>query len=146
MSRSTYTDGIISSPYSFYLVAEDTFGDNEFWFDGVATRALFQVEGTPKYLLYSGVTLIATGSPSGTAMVIFRIIFNGLSSSLLKDSVSQGTGNAGTGGMNGISLASNVVGSANMNVDISEMLIYDSVLSEENKASVMEYLEEKYSL
>lgn len=145
MDRSTFTGGAISSGFSVYMVVNDSTDTNDYWFDGSTTRSFLQTSGTPEYHFFSGSSVIS-GTPTTDAAVIFRLRFDGASSSLFKDRVSISTGSAGTNGMNGIFLAATAGPTQFGNRKFAEFLIYDSILSSGDDDDLMTYLEDKYAL
>ena len=79
---------------------------------------------------------------------IWALTFNGASSSIHRDGTSRAAGNAGTGSQNGITIGGGayLADTAFSNMDIAEVLIYNSVLSAVNFSKVGKYLAAKYAL
>ncbi len=144
--RTTFADAPITTGFSIYMVCGDPSSASDFFFDGVTDRAAFLQDANPHLDFFTSATVNSTTAPSGAAAVIYRVIFNGASSSLFRDGSSISTGNDGAGDMDGISLASNASQGSNINYKIAEFLIYDSVLSAGDNTLLMNFLTGKYAL
>ena len=81
---------------------------------------------------------------------LLTILYNGASSELWFNTVSQGTGNPGTNGFAGTTLSlarSGPGGSASYsNIDVAELLVYGAVLSAADRASVEAYLNKHWGV
>lgn len=144
--RTAFVSAPITTGFSIYMVCSDPSSINGFYFDGVTDRAALLQDANPHLDFFTSATVNSTTAPSGAAAVIYRIIYDGASSSLFRDGSSISTGNDGAGDMDGISLASNASQGANINMDISEYLIYDNVLSAGDNTLLMNFLTGKYAL
>ena len=86
---------------------------------------------------------------SGTnnvAFAQFNLVANGSSSIIRRNKSDVGTGDAGTNGLNGITLAAQFNGLANADIDICEVLIYDASVSTGDRDSIETYLQDKWGV
>jgi hypothetical protein len=100
----------------------------------------------------SGVSLVYTGAGTGQ-FAIWTVDFNGANSKIYKAGALVQSGNAGTGGQNGITIGANPYyaqfgnnAAACSNVYIAALIIYNRVLTDAERNNVGGWLGEKYGL
>jgi len=98
--------------------------------------------GTPdSWNIYAGTTL-DSGVAIDTNVNIFTLLFNGASSTIRQNGVEIAAGNANTKTMGSLSLGYG--GAEGVNSDIAEVIVYNSNLSDVNRAKVEGYLTTKF--
>jgi len=111
--------------------------------DGNGPVFLIGGVGAPlnKYDLYAGVDLIPS-TTIDTLQHVYTLVINGASSAIRMDSTELIAGNAGTNGQLVFRLGANWQASPdyNYNGDISQFLVYNAVVSDENRAKIENYL------
>lgn len=97
-----------------------------------------------QYWMFAGVDL--HGGSADTNFHAMTSTFNGASSALYVDGLLIASGSAGTQDMDGAIIGNDYSETAPHAGDIAEVIIYNSVLSSEDRASVEAYLATKYAL
>ena len=135
--------GTIAQPNVLFMVAREEAGSS-LMFDGNSERNLLGVASGTMYV-YANV-LLNCGAQSLNTWRVYEAVFDGTSSELLYNGVSQAVGDAGTSGLslNGVIGAGNG-GTAPMKGHIAELLFYDSINST-NRAAIRACLQAKYGL
>jgi prepilin-type N-terminal cleavage/methylation domain-containing protein len=82
---------------------------------------------------------------------ILMVYFNGASSKVFVNNTTEvgGSGatlNAGTNGLNGITVGANKSGASGTAAEISEVIVYNRVLKDSEKSDVFAYLSKKYKI
>ena len=80
------------------------------------------------------------------AFHVFVGIFNGASSSLLVDGTLTASGDIGSASLNSIRMQCDRTGSELSEIDMAEILVYDTALSTTDRQNVENYLKAKYGL
>lgn len=99
-----------------------------------------------QYSMYAGGVYVTQPGTSVPAWDVLTMVMNGASSALYSGGVSILTGNPGTGGLQGVTLAANYVGTEAGNHDIAEYLSYNSALSTADRQAVERYLGTKWGV
>lgn len=135
--------GTIAQPNVLFMVAREEAGSS-LMFDGNSGRNLLGVASGTMYV-YANV-LLNCGAQSLNTWRVYEAVFDGTSSELLYNGVSQAVGDAGTSelSLNGVIGAGNG-GTAPMKGHIAELLFYDSINST-NRAAIRACLQAKYGL
>lgn len=147
--------GSCSQPNTIFVVAKmdaSIVNDNftSYLIDGTGSSARQTIykykDPTPDVMaLYSGTIL--QGSAPDSDWAIWLALFDGATSQLWIDGVSDASGDAGTDGMGGLTVGMNYSDSGLGWVgDIAEIIIYDAELSDADKNEVGNYLADRYNL
>ena len=139
----------LAQPETVYMVmSQVSWTLNDVFFDGNATASVrtYQSATTPRIRSRAG----ATGSelatfPVGTNGVI-TTVFSGASSLLRYNRTAALTGDFGTVGANGFTLAANGDGSSPANITASEVLVYSTADATAQQNAVIGYLARKWSI
>src|SRR6185503_5256861 len=139
-----------AQPKTFFIVAKHV--------NAVASHALVDGIGvsnrhsiyyditTGKGNLYAGSVLGPSTNDFGTSFVLWTAVFNTTSSVLYKNGVSEASGTAGTNTLTGYTFGAFYDNSSPLNGDIAEILVYDAVLSTNDRQRVGGALRSKYGL
>lgn len=157
LKRSTYVGGVLAQPNTAFVVckfpgiASGTLAPVFDGGSGNSQRNLFYNQqpatSTTGHVVFAGTGLVNTTTTKDTTNIrLYDLVFNGGSSRLFRDSVQLSAGNAGTFPMGGVSLAvfNNVTFFANP--DIAEILIYNKLLTTQEKDDVRDFLNTKWGL
>jgi prepilin-type N-terminal cleavage/methylation domain-containing protein len=114
-------------------------------FDGLASRlSLSQWVGT--FALYAG-SPVAYSASTPRASKIYTCVFNGNNSLFYENSTLKVAGNVGANSMDGLSVGwLGTETNYELDGDISEIIIYDTILSEIERQQVEDYLNDKYNI
>ncbi len=151
MGKTTFTSGAISQPNTIYLVTTPDTGSSGRFFDSWTNREMgWSESGSVDCAMYAG-TIQQTVNPytGGTAMTIFKYLFNGASSAIEQEDVSLAlpASTVGTQTMSGVTLASAAAGdSAFGGFDLAYMLIYDSNVSSVDDTYIVDGLKAKFAI
>lgn len=110
------------------------------------------VTGTHVFLSASDIYGVSAGTfifnSAALAITSYKVVTTkfGTSALVRVAGVDQLTGNCGTNSFNGFTLGSQGDGTRNTNIEVAELLVYDSNLSAPNLALVENYLATKYGL
>jgi len=148
LRRVTFTGGSLSQPNTIFLVWEVLTFTNfaEIIIDGGgAERHIIRIEGIPnEWQMFAG--LFATGSiralntPYATSS-----LFNTASSLGYINGVLDITGNVSTGSFNGISIAARFSGTSNfININIGEIIVYNRLVTNDERLTVESYLSDRW--
>jgi hypothetical protein len=145
--RGAFAGGLISQPYTVFLVAKLDVsvvddGNNHYFIDGDdSTRrcGIYQYGQVPadKWLMFCGAALFGPSTDSNWRL--WTILANGASSQVWFDGTSAFSGNAGTIGLDGLTLGAAFNTLLNLVGDIAEILIYPGNLSTADKNQVGQY-------
>ena len=149
MFRATFTDGSISQvttwfivlkmPTNYFQYAVDSRDgtDRQFLAHGNTTAGTFD--------MYAG-TELETTTIDTSNILLYTLVFNGASSSARRSESSYLSGNAGSNGMQGVTLGGRFNDTGYGNPDIADFIIYDKALSTEDRDEVEDYLTDKWGL
>jgi len=147
LAKSTWVGGAISQPY--YVFAVMKFGQNTSsqynWDGGGSSNRFYFYANVDKRVASSGTELDMTVNPANNYYYITFLV-DGASSDQRRDGASVNSGNLGSGGFNGITLASRYSEEAYNNPKICEFLVYDNDIGDTDRDQVEEYLKDKYDL
>lgn len=135
----------IAQPNTTFIVGKFIVADatNDYLLSGGSNCAILNISGS-KFATNAGTEL--AGAAANTNNHIWTIVHNGASSHIITDT-SNTAGNANTTGISDIYLGARYdLGAFWGNVEIAEILIYDSDLSDANRAIVLSYLNSKYAI
>jgi hypothetical protein len=155
MERLTFTGGSEAQPLTVIVVFEvDSLANlpNVTLVGSTVAQPNFQylINPNDKLLLatnagYFSAAVLTTATPT-----ITQTTFNGASSATLRNGLADGTGDAGTLGMNGIRIATERAASPNpgsyFNGAIAEILVYGKALSVQETTDVTDYLKNKWGI
>lgn len=134
-----------SQPNTVYMVTTVPTSDQKpiFASTGALQNAIDR-RTTSNYRLLAGVSL--QGGSITTAMQILRAIFDGSSSELERNGSSILSGNAGTDNVQHFRVGANSAASAFGDVDIAEVLVYNSNPTSGEHTSILAYLNDKWAV
>lgn len=138
-----------SQPSTLFIVCTSPTEDialNKGMFDGVSNRNLFNLQTTGVgYRVYANTGLV--GGTRQTSAKIFRVVFNGGSSSLHINGSSILSGAAGADSLSGIILGAFTTGANGWaDYDVCEVIFYNAILSAGDITLVENYLTSKWGL
>lgn len=138
-SISTY-----NQPNTVFIVAKELTGTDQVMLDGNSGRHFVGVSGGIFYLYTTA--LLNCGAQSPNTWRVYEAVFDGASSELLYNGVSQATGNTGVDplSLNAV-IGAGVSGTYPFKGQIAELLFYDSITSP-NRATIRACLQAKYGL
>lgn len=150
-----FAGGLISQPITAFVVAQlasgrvnNNAGYNIIDGDDTTNRlVIFKgATGSPDtWEIFAGSTLVGSVAVDANAHILCAI-FNGASSELIVDGASHATGNAGTKGIDGLSVGRYPGGSGYWSDYIGKRLIYEGDLSTADKNQVGNFLADFYGL
>lgn len=98
-----------------------------------------------KFAIYGGTAIF--GDPADDNFNVWNVLFNGTSSDFSIGGITQGSGDAGSNGMNGITVGARYGGSDKFwQGYISEILIYSRELTAIERTGIAEYLGQKWGI
>lgn len=158
LNRATYVGGALAQPNTIFVVCKfppNSSGTVGPVFDGGGDnneRHLFYNQqpttSTNGHVIFAGAALINTTLVKDeTNIRLYDMVYNGGSSQLFRSSSLVIQGNAGTDPMDGISLAVfNSLTSFFSDPDIGEIIIYNKLLTTQEKDDVRDFLNTKWGL
>ncbi len=138
----------ISQPNTIFVVVQHDNSNNGYYVDGDSTsgsvrNAISSNSGSGQFHLYSGFSIF--GGTMDQNLHIFTGIFNGGSSKLYQEGTQIAGANAGSYSLRGLSVGVRASRSDNyLDGIIGEIIIYDALLSDEDKNQVGQYLADKW--
>ena len=152
-SMVTTFGSLLSQPNTIFIVFSITAGSFQKQFFDSADPSFINRHGmygesSNKFALISGGTASELNGiiTVPTLFSVYSIIFNNASSELFTNGVSGGTGNPGSDAMGGIRVFSNSTPAGWAAMDVAEILVYNSLLSNSQRMSVEAYLNTKYAI
>ena len=147
-NRMTGSQVLTTPPATVFAVVQFSVGQeigSIFQQSGFALYRGFYSGSSTQFRIFNGVNLTSSNTiPNGTA-VLLEGIANGASSFLFSNGVQQASGDAGTSAISGsYELASN--GGSPRTMVIAEILVYSTNLGTDDRQSVENYLNTKYSI
>ena len=144
-----YASGTLAQPNTYFVVMTQAGGVSHVSLDAGVTssnrHAIFS--NTSNYhSMYAGTTIADTTAISGFEQTTY--LFNGASSTIRVNKSETKTGNAGTQGVDGLTLGSNQASTPTefSATDIAEVIIYDADVSDANRTIIEDYLATKWGL
>ena len=146
----TYSSAL-SQPSTIFVVVNITTDNQGSIFDGVgcASRNIFGPN-----TVFFGETSIYAGNvnspgyaqtfPSG--FIVFSLVFNNASSEIFKNGISQIIGDVGSEAADSIRVGANCVPNTFSGSDIAEIIVYNSLLTANERLQVETYLNAKYAI
>ena len=156
LRRTTFVNGELTQPNTIFIVVKEPPDNHNYYGDyfydgGTAGKRHGLVERTDSpndYLILSEGGVVGGTATFSTAQQ-YTAFYDSPNSILRKAQSDIITGGStGTQAMNGVSLASHVTEVLTLwgQIDIAEMLIYDSLLSNTDRDAVEDYLADKWGL
>jgi len=146
LQRTTYVGGTISQGNTIFVVAEIPNIIIEYLIDsgGASDRQFinYPIANEIHAVASGGTSMI--GSVTGGTWNYLTATFNGATGTLRGNGVELDAENTGAESMNGITLASRHVGDNYANMDLAEVLIYDTAILGSDLTNVETYLAEKW--
>ena len=156
MSRTTWSLGAISQPYTIFFVMKNTrdtdnwsTGEEYFYDSGTSSRVVLLVyTPTGTFYLYSeGGGQISSIDVDDTDFHYLTSLYDGTSSNLRYDGGAETFNvNCGTLDMNGLYLGGRKTGANVSKIDIGEIIVYDADVSDSDRLGVETYLKQKWDL
>ena len=109
------------------------------WYDGNTWAGMLFYWNGAAYKWYAEADL-GSGLPIVDSWMILTGKYNGANSEVYLNGTSKGTGNIGANNSGGFTLGANANGVYNMNGDVAEIIVYDSILSDIDRQRVELYL------
>lgn len=150
----------IAQPNTVFLVGKyetplPTFAP--FFYDGLSAggRNMMRLEGTANTANVTDIRIFAGASrtypgqqPAADTYTLFTTVFDGANSYLNLDGIDLAVGNTGTDPMNGFALGNSPPNSFGrpLRGEIAEVLVYDGLLTDEERNMVGTWLELRYGL
>jgi len=139
----------LTQPTTHFIVVKSLADNNHFITDGISgtkRNTFYKKTGSFNNSIFAGTAEI-NNSNWGTASYFYAsIYFDGASSELFKNGVSDASGNPGTNGLTGLTIGADFAVTIFGSLDCAEILIYDTRLSLANRQLVEGYLATKYGL
>lgn len=136
----------LSQPNEFFVVARArSIPTWAYIFDGInATdrNALYHDDGTDKWNIFAGLSL--EGAASNTLAHVFRVIFNGASSSLFIDEVNTITGNAGAQASSGLTVGTRYNGVDPGPIDVAFIAVKNGALTATERMNLHQWARTHY--
>ncbi len=115
--------------------------------DGITTRQAFFVLAVGNIVqTFAGSSLAGTQSISDLTPYVFTVYWNGASSNIRINGGSGETVSPGANAIVGLRIGAFISGSAQANIDLAEIIMYDTALSTANRQAVQNYLSSKYNI
>lgn len=155
LAISSFIGGALTQPNTIFVVtkmASISSGSNSFVFDGTASsnrNALLdlQIISANGYSLFAAALIQNTTTAIDTTnILLYDMIFNTVSSELFRSGVSLVSGDVGTNTLTGITLAAEFGGGFNSNIDIAEIILYNKILTSQERTDVRNHLNTKWGL
>lgn len=132
----------LDQPFSRYLLFKQvTWTSDDFIVDGVAASALLVQSGlTPALVMNAG---NAGGSLTAIAVNTYGVdcqVFNGASSVHQQNTTTSGAFDAGAGNPGGITLGTNLAGSAYGHIQVKEVILFAAAHDAATRTAVITYL------
>lgn len=96
------------------------------------------------FRIFAGTVL--TGGASNTAPHIFDYVFNGASSNITVDGVSNATGNSGAQGLSGIRIGADIIPGGFLTGNLAEIICYAALLTDAERTKVRNYQSNYFQL
>lgn len=143
-----YSEGDWSTPLlqpcTIFMVADNANTTGE-WFDGDVARAIVGGGGAAPLYMYAGNLL--TGTALGSSKSAICAVFNGASSALYVSAKTPTvTGDAGSSGIDRLSIGFHNVMIYGMNGDVGELLVFDKALDATERGGVWSYISNRYAI
>ena len=139
---TTYTQ-----PNTVFLVGQFDTGLSVTMFDGddATNRNLFSYSSTePAWRMFAGSSV--TGGTADSNAHVFRLVYNGASSTGHVDAVATISGNPGGASIDGCTVGSNYAGTFNLDGFIAEVIVVDGTLTAGQIADTESYLANKWGI
>lgn len=139
---------VLNQPVTIFFVLKVISNTGQdMWGIGRGARVEFSEEAPNpnEATIYAGTAQVGSTAFNDTTWYLWTGIFNGVNSSLRKNADAKNSGNAGGNNLTGYYLGRSTIASYS-NIEIAEMLIYDSTLSDANELIVRTYLNNKYGI
>lgn len=144
--RATFT---LNQPLTYYIVfAQITWVANRRIIDGSAAQAMiFQSAISPNVKAQAGGAATDEVTFALTTFGIARAVYNGATSTLRMNNDPPTTDkNIGANNPGGITLGASTAGGAAGNVNIGELLVYNSAISGGNDTNILSFLNSKWAI
>lgn len=139
----------ITNPTTLFIVAEvDDDNLNQQFTDGTTGGGMvFRTLGSGIIRVFGGATLQVNYVVQTSTQYLFTIVFNGESSKVIVDGTVEGTGDAGTSGVTGLTVGSNRTGTGIFaGMKLGELIFTDGDASPEFRTKIEGYLAHKWGL
>ena len=143
-SMNVAFSGTVAQPLSVWVVLRAA-EDNDTICDGDSTDCLIETTGTGSVQVDAGTALDSGFDIVGTGSFhIIEVVYNSTSTKIYVDNDLKVTGDAGTNGLDGVTLGDQRTGSDRMNMSFCEYMVFDAELSSAERTKVYEYLRDKW--
>lgn len=143
--------GLLAQPSTIFVIFRFTAGTDQTIFDGndvgyLNRNALYFDNAASKMTLFAGASVFMNTETIPTPFALYSCYFNGASSELFKNAVSQGVGNAGADAAGGLIVGANAAGVGPMTGDVAEILVYNALVNSTDRGNIQNYLNDKYAI
>jgi len=151
MRLIAFASGDLSQPSTIFIVLNQEIGFSKVVYDGALNagikRNAYFSDPSSYHNMFSGITMADT-TPIGAGFEQITCLFNGLSSTIRVDKIETKSGNANTQTLAGFTIGGNFFETPieHGNHDIAELLIYNTNVSSDDRASIENYLATKWGL
>jgi len=114
-------------------------------YDNYSSRFFYNIHRHGQIEIYAG-AILSYSKATPFNYLLNSNVYNGTSSEIFENGVSQVSGNAGTSTMNGITIGALYDNGSQLNGDIAEIIIFNEDLEESERQTVEGYLINKYVL
>ena len=138
----------LAQPHTIFMVGRSPFSStNMFFYDGTSTRSALAKLGT-NFQLFSTTNSCTRAVPAANTWFLDEAEFDGASSSHRVDAGTAATGNPGAATLSNLRVgAGNTLSTATALLgDVTRLLVFNAILSTEDKARVRTYLGNLYGL
>lgn len=140
----------LTQPVSIFMVAKQiTWSSGGSLCDGTVDNSgrIFQYTGSPRIDMYSGAFGPTTNNLAVNTFSLITSIFDGASSKLQINSLTESTGNPGNTSMLGFVLGSFATGAtAFCNLAVCEVIVMNAVATAEDRANIHLYVAARYGI
>ena len=146
---STFSSAL-SQPATYFIVHKwnDAITNQKIMIDGIGAvnrNAIYRDASARNYAMYSN-AVFNSGTLQNTDNHIIMCVFNSASSKFSIDNGAEATGNSGTLGVDGLTIGSSYAPSLFFIGNISEIIVYDSVLTAAERKQIYTYLANKWGI
>ncbi|MBE9468632.1 MAG: PKD domain-containing protein [Bacteroidetes bacterium] len=134
----------IIQPISVFVIWRITTAGNQACYGNYETSIFDFQSYNSKLQIYAN-SILGYSKSAPFDFILNSNIYNGIASKIFENGLLKATGNSGSGSMNGITIGAVYNNTWQLNGDIAEVIMYDTVLSDINRKVVENYLMDKYS-
>jgi len=136
----------VSQPFQHFVVYKHRSNTINRWLiDGASTPAFYyETDGSNRREMFAGSAI--KGSDDDTNPHILTTRFDGASSSFRIDGTTDASGNAGSNGLDGLTVGARNTNANHGDYDVGEILVFFSALSTSDRDAVESFLADKWGI